>query len=575
MRHVSIRGCAVAITALALLMVFSGGRPVSAACPADSARYVYLHPSFDTTSWGRAASVTDILLPDTLCDLKPTAFATSRHERYNVAAFISADNELFVMRSDAYTLSCLCCVPTVEFLKPQNVSVPHVSLSSSTPFLVLSEDADSYDTAVVVIKLDATRLEVLAITVPQGTIFGRDTITLSEQVAGQDILAVNAAYDGDAHADTALWVTGTGGMIREVPVGGGAFGAETVHDIGAGVDLTCWADGFAGALDGSIYRMSGGSFSLDGDLGGPVRYVDAAVAAGDAGRVAYRDNGSWTASSAGDADYVRAHAVNLAGGASMELLDASWGYTSHTYADSPTGIAATDPTDLLAYVNGSLYESTGGDIRIDLADPEHNHAAPSIRVLHTDGSQTDLSSDSAYALPDADPSFSCAVGTLLPKDSAITIEVRETSISVRKECLLGTINIACGTCSLVPYAFFARADCEPHDTLVFATASDTLRILNQGNPTRVSSRPAPSRDLFRMVYHRLTGELSILFGRTGAVSVREILLFNARGQRMARVPVSPRARSMRIPSVHAAGVFCVRAVLSDGSVRQRMLPAVR
>lgn len=563
----------------------------AATCPLDSSAYVFLHPYFAGKHWAHTAANTNVILPDTVCKLKPSVFSVSQHARYNTAAFIGHDNKLYVMPCESYTPSCPCCAALVQFAAPKAVSVPHLTLGADSPLFVLSQARTSSDTACVVVALAELKLEVLTVSTASGSIVGRDTLTLSQQTAGQTIAGIHGALNQAAYADTAVWVTGSSGMIRSIPVSGGTLGSELVYDIASSENVLCYGSARAGCSSGSIYELQAGAFTpVASGAGSALHFIKGDVAAGDNGTLRVRQGSSWDSYTVGSASIRYAELVTGTGGLSAELLDNNWRYQLYSYADDPTRIDSVFPAYIHTYVNTMAYDydaDTALDVSLCLVDPNGNHEVPAMQV-RSGSSVTYLHVNGPDTITQRDPDNGCAIGKVVLKVDTlaapipyhyaqIRLHIEPGQITVDADCRRGVNDFACGACMWQPFAFSTVVGWQEHDTLTIESGGDWLRFINYNFPPTGVKPGAGRLNLREIVSCRMQpGRAYFCVEQVpGAARLTEILLLDSRGRTIACIPVAAQSLRVGLPAPVASGIVHARYRFSDGSSGTGIIPLIR
>jgi hypothetical protein len=552
--------------------------PVKAQCPVDSCRFIFTHSFFKGLMWDSAASRSDIYLPNEFCTDKPAVFSVSKNTRFNTAVYISKGNKLYASNCEHYTPETgQCQVPWIEFYQPKEIPVSHITLSATTPLSVITENRSSFDTARAAIRLSAAKVEILLVSTSNGFILDRDTVTVSQVKSGQSVAFIGTDFNESADIDTCLWITGSRGMIRKFKFSNGTPGAETVLDANTEDTITCYGQGFAGSSTGSIYRLTSGTFSLNGTVGGAIRFISVTAAAGDNGTAAVNKSGVWQEVSVPEADYLHASNVLNKNGAGVQLLSNSWQYAFAVYADSPTRLFSAFPDTLAAYINDSAYLAVSDGIyNFALSDSDGNHTTPSL-IMHTiSGDAIDLTADGKYNFPQRDPHALWALDEIQPADSIISVSMTGYSVTVTKNCFVGNLDISCGIIQPVPYILETfHEGFDIYDTLVFAAGADTIRIV------QLETMQTASRNHQNIIQNRFIVAGRTIGGRTvisisqSDGDISEVSIFDAAGKTIGRFNPLKESRKIEVTCRAASGMLFVHCRMGNGTVKVLPVPNMR
>ncbi|MBN1308327.1 MAG: hypothetical protein JXA18_10450 [Chitinispirillaceae bacterium] len=555
------------------ILVACGFNGLYAQCGFEENGYVFLHPYFNNVNW-LATIYQSVLFPaETMCAEKPAGITMSRAAIPGTAVYATAAGKLMLTEGPLVDNNCVCCRPTIEFGDPVEIAVlAALDLQASLPFHLLTVESNG-DSAYLVAASSGDRVYCLHIHTTSGAIGGIDTlpVDLAEQ---QVIGGVWGEPDG-AGRDTALWIGGSGGLLRLIPVNNGQWESEREMIIDDSETVSAVGGGYAGTASGRIYRRSGASFTLDNSsASSPLRSINRRIAVGDDGTVLINRGGTWRSYASGNTDYRFGNLTANAGGTAVELLDEAWNYSARTLFDSVTTISSITPSEVAECLNDDPYQFTyNRDLRvaIGLMDSDDNREIPSVTLISGSVATALNKAGDGSKLLRHDPAAVCSTTKAFFNDTLVHLVISPVEVTLEANAQRGVYDVSCKFWRWQPFLFTAGGAWNSTDTLVVAVNGDTLKMINSSQSTVTVNAPvhghraAANEPVIQCENRRIRV-------RTGSSSgVRRIMLVDAAGRCVWECAVVPSIRNALASPELSSGIHFLVIAYTDGRLENRRI----
>jgi hypothetical protein len=553
-------------------------KSTQATCSADSSALIYLLQ-------GRSFWRTPVpsgwpdLIGDSLCSLRPRKISSIVGDTFieSKMAFLSQSDSLFIFKMSTFYATCVCCRSSsscfwhaIQFLQP---------FPPQTCFELIVHNR--FDTNTIAMILNSRPYFITVSFTGDQT--GIDSFPPLVNSAGRTVLFLGREPGSNGNGDKGLWITGSKGMIRYLSLSTQDYGAESVFDIDTTEDVTCYGDGCAGTMSGSVYqRLTGAapdsSFRLVTKASlHRLRMISRAGAAGDSGTFYDNTYGSWEYHKLDAFQYVHFAIGPLVDGAGVELVDDQWKRHFYIYKNTPSFISKTAPPGLKETAKTPVVYTgdTTLSFSICIDDSERNYDVPTV-IISSQSGATETLIDSTVAGRSSPIASRCISNNLTQFDSiGFSFALMTDSVVVRNSIrrTWTTIGGDCyyTICMSTAQPFVVSRAWAKGDTLRLSEGHDTLRFVYADNTglAAFGSRISSSKPTVRCcctgktVSFRISG---LAPGKTTTLSVYDVT-----GRRIWFVPhVIETVCTM--PRPKAAGVAFV--VLKRGAiiVFQRMVP---
>ncbi|MGB7566606.1 MAG: hypothetical protein WBM07_01990 [Chitinivibrionales bacterium] len=548
--------------------------------PLDSTGYVLLHPYFEGKNWETSVVNTiDIILPDTLCSqqLRPARFDVGKVMDSTIAAFSTANGDLFIMKSQ-YFHSSLACRDELDFLAPQKVPLTGIAFTGSTSWYLVKDTAFNLDTVKIVAGVSAQFCLVATINTSSNSPVKIDTLHM--QNAGT-ILAIHGGYNNVLMRDTCIWVTGTNGMIRKFSYKSNGWGTEVRQDVAATETVLCASAAYAGTNSGRIYKLNTSQvYALDYSASNrPINTLYPQGAIGGNGALIENINGAWRNDTLGNGDYQYANFIETPGGFGVELLDNQWRYSTFTYRDTASKILLTNPVDIMVnnvdkttpYIYNSAKIASPKDttIYIYISDPDSNYSDVSVTL-----NGLSMENNGTHAIGPLPDTVFCQIGALRLTDGVLKLTLKNDSVVLSTQTELGVWNVGCLLCNWKSYNFTYSRHWFVNSALFITAGKDRLIIENQGMAVTTiegnNGRNCAIKNSARIVGNTLVFKLA----KSDLGKMESVTLYDFAGRNLVTFR-NMRQTSFEIPRSLTSGIACLAVKYHDGSMDRVMIPLLR
>jgi hypothetical protein len=540
----------------------------------------YSHSYFNTKNWKLTKDTTAFNISDDLLANAIGQGVTAGQRDTNIALFSTTDGSTYFSRITALP-------PTIPFNEKWLISASDAIrctvATNSQLFTLFAPFTGSVDT-VFVAWSDTTSADTIftcRIKTQNFTILDRDTIVLAPVAPTARILCLQAAPKHAGDNVTGLWICGTNGLIRYYNWSGSGWNGATSYDIAATMDITALHPLVLGTATGQIYSRVNETFTLATQPGTTaIRQITPAGACGDQGTVIRKTGTVWKLFTKGTANYRRANFTPYTSGAGVELLDATWQYSSFFLENTATSFTLTpDSLNNNKFFNGTVWQLTAikakpETLSVILHDPDANYFIPTIslaslitetRFLTTDAAGRTLNAINPDSLP--------SPGAIELADSTLSLVFSLTSVTLRAKARIGRFNPSRGfywkdTLFVSSYSWNYRDDCS------IVMGSRTFRAQNLDTPPVITAASPTMMETPRIAIAANPVSRSIDFSFS-VKYLSAIQIYDLQGRQLADVVVSPTTSSLTIPLHTAPGIVCVETRLTNGTREHRTVTLMR
>lgn len=548
--------------------------------PLDSTGYVLLHPYFEGKNWKTSVVNTiDIVLPDTLCSqqLRPARFDIGRVVDSTIAAFSTANGDLFIMKSQ-YFHSSLACRDELDFLPPQKVPLTGIAFTGSTPWYLVKDTAFNLDTVKIVAGVSAQFCLVATIKTSSNSPVKIDTLYM--QNAGT-ISAIHGGYNTVLMRDTCIWVTGSNGMIRRFSYKSNGWGAEIRQDISATETVLCASAAYAGTNSGKIYKLNTSQvYALDySSSNRPINTLYPQGAIGSNGALIENINGAWRNDTIGNGNYQYANFIETPGGFGVELLDNQWRYSTFTYRDTASKILLTNPVDIMVnnvnkttpYIYNSAKIASPKDttIYIYIFDPDSNYSDVSVTL-----NGLSMENNGTNAIGPIPDTVFCQRGALRLTDGVLKLTLKKDSVVLSTQTELGVWNVGCLVCNWKSYNFIYSRQWYVNSALLITAGKDRLTIENQGVLVTTIEDNNKKYSAIKNSIRIAGNTLFFKQSKSDWNKIESVALYDFAGRNLVTLR-NMQQTSFEIPRSLTSGVACLAVKYRDGFMERIMIPLLR
>ncbi len=381
----------------ALIPLYGAGNASCRCCSVDSAAvehgYLIQNGEGHSYVWSQWGAGSKVYLPEQLWNL-PLSFDGHFNGECDLvwAAFVDAERRPFVASTNHFCPLVIGMPPSVSYCEGLLPLDTTGLIRVERPPVVFCGAWDGGERCRVAVPIVGLRVLLYTLErtsdVPPLALLSVDTLRLTRRLPAQEIGALDAVRERPGR-DTALWVMGSGGLLRRFAMADDSVGPEVIYDVGADNTVLCYGDGRAGTSSGRLYRFDGNGFTCEATPSPKaIRDISSGVACGDSGLILERYDGAWVTHDAGDmVNYVRCNPILTPTGRVMELIDSRWRTVDFSYRDDSTRI------ELLAHDFDTFSESPGrrllmtddsGSVHLHLVDPDRNASKPTMLLMRHD-----------------------------------------------------------------------------------------------------------------------------------------------------------------------------------------------
>ena len=558
------------------VMVFAVVSTPFAQCGIGENGYMFMHPYFEGTAWDATNYVSNVLPDVEMCLDKPVNAAAGKLLGQGTFVYTTADGALWMTNGPLEDSDCPCCRPSILFDSPYEVAVPEgLAFDTALPFCLPGRGGEETDTAYVCIAGTDNRVYSLHVSTATGAVGAVDTIALPD-IGTSGLTGVWGEAAAGA-IDSEIWIGGTGGLLVRVPVADNGWGTPETFRIDGDETVTAVGGGYVGMASGTLYRRSGDSLVTTGvTAGGALRSIGTQVAVGDNGAVLVSRGGTWEAHISGSDDYRLGNLTANGSGTLVELVDAQWRYTTLQLSDTPTGIEKVSG-EAMAGLNQGLYiyglEKVSDGTRtvvVYLRDADGNRIVPSVQLRIGSASST-----METELTQQTPAAICSTGQAYFADTQVAVILKTDHFEIEARARRGTFDASCRFWNWDYFTYSETMAWTKYDTLLVATADDTLRICNLAESEVTARYPSVDKKKNSSVVVTCAGRKVHLVSGSGSSSeVRRVLVVDAAGRSVWRYARTlPAGAGLHSPQLRS-GIHFLRIEYADGTTETRRLVLV-
>lgn len=524
--------------------------------------YIFLHPHFATGSWAASTFTSDINVADPIIEDKPVHIAYSRNASAGCVVFTTADSSWHCTSAPLFSNTCICCKPEIAFADPLTIKIPAaLTLSASVKFHVIATTSQNPDT-VYLAAAASNSCVIVHINLSDGTVGSIDTVKLP--MITNHVVSGIWGETTKAGTDTAIWITGSNGLLAKVPINGTTIGNAVSYGLPSTENVTCYGDNLAGTSSGKLYRREGAAFVAAGQTSGAaLRFVKNGIAVGDAGSLLILQNGTWESFTKGTADYLAATLTSASGGRAIECVDKSWKYSTHTLFNTATGISSVQPAAVAVGLNNKTFDfnESASTITVKLTDNDGNHVFPTISTKN--GSTKTALTDSTFLLRRYDLAL-CTTTVAQLGDSSFTIALSPSTITLEVPSRKGQFDLSCQIWKWQQSTVKKTSSWKNGDTLIVQSSTDIVKIYNDSQPvTSHQPRNAHKRSENFTISSGHGNQL--LFSNCSQKAISSILISNAAGQTLWQKHGISLLSNFITTSPLPSGIVVIRIVHIDGT----------
>lgn len=542
-----------------------------AQCNSDNNSFAFLHPAFTGKNW--AATAYDsifILTSDAICNAGPLRFDICGFADSAIGMFIGQTKALYMVKT-SYTCQGGCTPCVVEFFDPIQIRTSGIAFANSLPLYVPKNNAIYGKTFVNVLVATAQQQVLsLSVSIANQAILKQDTLKLTSLSAAQEIIRVLGQFDSTLNKDIGVWICGSQGLLRYIPLANDQWGSEIKYDLATTDTVFCVGNGYAGTSSGALYAKNANVFAFKGMFGHTaIMNIYSKGAVGKQGTLLTYIDSVWAYKKVGNADYVYGNFTDRWDGAGVELIDAAWKKSAITYYDYPSRIASTKP---FAYSNNFNYQyspTKKDTVSITLSDPDNSYADFSFSVKDT----IDLKNNGQYSIVTVGGDSQCPTDSLRLKTGIVRLILSPFSIQTDMQCMLGKYLPLCQANSWVDYAFTSTKQWAAGDVILVRTGLNSLKITN--NPT-VAVVNRKSELIREYVSCHVIGSRAVFSINMSQKNVlKSISLYTVKGQLLQFVSVdNNRNIYLNLPHI-VSSILYAKYVFADGSFMHQSIPLLR